>query len=86
MDPASSARRESFLGGPGFLTVSDESVSRARWSGIRVAQWVTIIVLVVISELVAWAGHSAASYGVDGLALVSYLSFRWWRRSPAHHG
>lgn len=86
MGPGVAAGRESFLGGRGFLAVTDESASSAPWSGIRVAQWATITVLVVISELVAWAGHSGASYGGDGLAIIAYLGFRRWRRSPAHHG
>jgi hypothetical protein len=57
-----------------------------RWPPLRVAQWATLAALVVMSELVAWAGHPGASYAVDGLALIAYLGFRRLRRSPAHRG
>jgi hypothetical protein len=66
--------------------VSNAGVVGARWRWLRVAQWATLAALVAMSEAVAWAGHSGASYAVDGLAVVAYLGFRRLRRSPAQRG
>lgn len=58
---------------------NDPSLTR-RWPALRVAQWAAVAVLVAVSELVAWTGHHGASYGVDGMALLAYLGFRYLRR------
>lgn len=61
--------------------MTNNDATKSGWSAVRVAQWVTIAVLIVISEVVSWSGHAGASYGVDGLALVGFLVFRRVRRS-----
>jgi hypothetical protein len=72
---------ESPPGAPGFSTMTDNTASKPAWPPVRVAQWATIAILVVISEVVSWSGHAGASYGVDGLAVLAFLGFRWLRRS-----
>ena len=53
----------------------DKSPRRA-WPPYRVAQWLTILMLVVASELCAWMGHRTLSYALDTVAVVTYVGFR----------
>ena len=53
----------------------DESPGTA-WPPYRVAQWMTILMLVVLSELCAWTGDRALSYALDTFAVVTYVGFR----------
>jgi hypothetical protein len=58
--------------------------SRARrWPAVRVAQWATVAILIVMSEAASWSGHAGASYAADGVALLAFLGLRRLRRSPA---
>jgi hypothetical protein len=61
--------------------MTDEPAVARRSPLVRVAQCATIAILVVVNEAAPWAGHAGASYGVDGLALLVFLGFRWLRRS-----
>ncbi|GAC1311542.1 MAG: hypothetical protein NVSMB16_08350 [Acidimicrobiales bacterium] len=54
--------------------------SAGPWSSIRRAQWVTIVALIALSELMSWRGQGTISYGVDAVAVVAYLGFRYLRR------
>jgi len=68
------------------LLVADQPVDEnigASWPAVRIAQWMLIAALIVTSELVAHAGHSAASWGIDALAVVAYLGSRILRRRSA---
>jgi hypothetical protein len=71
---------------PGFPGVTKRALSAERWSPVRVAQWTTIAILVVVSEVASWSGLSAASYGLDGLALLAFLGFRRLRRLSGSRG
>jgi hypothetical protein len=61
--------------------VSNESASNGHWPPVRAEQWATIALLIAVSEVVSWAGHTSASYGVDAVALLAFLGFRQLRRS-----
>jgi hypothetical protein len=51
-----------------------------RWPPLRIAQWAAVAALVVTSELVAWSGHTSASYVVDAVAVLAFVAFRRLRR------
>jgi hypothetical protein len=67
---------------PGSRPVTTTGATQGRWPLARIAQWLIIATLVVVSEPVAWAGHPSASYAVDGAALSTFVGFRRRRRSP----
>jgi hypothetical protein len=57
-----------------------------RWPTIRLAQWVAIIALLLVSEVLSLSGHVAASWMTDGVALAVFIAFtlaRRARRRPA---
>ncbi len=47
-----------------------------RWPSLRVAQWITVAVVLVVANAVARAGHDALSLAIDGAAVAAYLGFR----------
>ena len=47
---------------------------------MRITQWMTIVALVALSEVFAYAGHQTWTYGVDAAAVMAYLGFRYLRR------
>ena len=49
------------------------------WPPLRVAQWAGVIVLIVISELLAHFGRTAASWGIDAVNITFYMSIRQLR-------
>ncbi len=61
-----------------------ELVTRAgrSWLPLRVLQWVGVVALVILSEVLARSGRSALSWGVDGIALAWFLVVRWFRLRP----
>jgi hypothetical protein len=65
--------------------MTHEPALARRLPSVRVAQWVTVAILVASSEAVSWSGHVGASYGVDGVALLAFLGFRWLRQSSRRH-
>ena len=46
------------------------------WPPLRIIQWVAIIALLVASEALSLAGHSALSWCADGGALLAFLAIR----------
>ncbi len=52
------------------------------WPPLRVAQWAGVIALILISELLARSGRSAASWATDVVAIAFYVSIRWLRTRP----
>ena len=49
------------------------------WPPLRIAQWAGVIVLILISELLGHFGMSAASWAIDAVNIVFYMSIRWLR-------
>lgn len=50
-----------------------------RWPPLRIAQWTTLVVMLVAANSVARAGHGALSLVIDAAALAAYLGFRHLR-------
>ncbi len=50
-----------------------------RWPPLRVAQWVTVAVTLLVANAVARAGQGTLSLLIDGAAVVVYLGFRYLR-------
>lgn len=53
-----------------------------RWPPLRVAQWVTIALLLVTANILARNDQTALSWVLDALALASYFGFRRLRTRP----
>ena len=50
-----------------------------RWPPLRIAQWITLAVMLVAANSVARAGHGALSLVIDAAAVAAYLGFRHLR-------
>jgi glutaredoxin len=46
------------------------------WPPLRIAQWAAIIALLVASEALNLAGHTALSWCADGVAILVFLAIR----------
>lgn len=51
------------------------------WTFMRKVQWCTLIVMVVIAELVYFAGHTILSYAIDVVAVTAFFWIRKLRES-----
>jgi len=51
------------------------------WPFMRKVQWATLIVMVVMSELVYFAGHTVFSYAMDAVAVAAFFWIRKLRQS-----
>lgn len=47
-----------------------------RWPPLRVAQWLTVVALLVLANVIARDGNDGLSLLVDGVAVAAYLGFR----------
>lgn len=47
-----------------------------RWPPLRIAQWVTIALLLIMASILSRTGQTTVSWLVDGLAVASYLGYR----------
>jgi glutaredoxin len=60
-----------------------------RWPPLRIAQWITLAVMLVAANSVARTGHGALSLVIDAAAVAAYLGFRHLRsrriRDPQLH-
>lgn len=54
-----------------------------RWPPLRIAQWVTVAVILVVANSVARAGHGTLSLVIDGAAVAAYLGLRHLRSRRA---
>ncbi len=54
-------------------------VDQRRWRPLRIAQWVVIAILLVVSNTVARSGREALSWVLDGGAVAAYFAFRFLR-------
>lgn len=50
--------------------------STSVWPALRIAQWVVLLSLAVVSFAVDAAGNSGLSWAVDGVIVAAYLGFR----------
>ncbi len=50
-----------------------------RWPPLRIAQWITLAVMLVAANSVARTGHGALSLVIDAAAVAAYLGFRHLR-------
>ncbi len=50
------------------------------WPFMRKVQWATLIVMVVMSELVFFAGHTLLSYAMDVVAVTAFFWIRKLRQ------
>lgn len=63
--------------------LGDGATTRA-WPPLRIAQWAVTAVLVVASFTLDGTGHTAASWGVDPVAVLAWFGLGWaWRRGTA---
>jgi len=53
----------------------------SHWPFMRKVQWATLIVMVVMSELVYFAGHTILSYAMDVVAVTAFFWIRKLRQS-----
>jgi len=53
----------------------------ADWPFMRKVQWATLIVMVVMSELVFFAGHTVLSYTMDAVAVTAFFWIRKLREA-----
>lgn len=61
---------------PGFTPSQGLVRTGRRLRLLRVIQWALIAALIVASFAVEAAGHAALSWGLDGVAVAVYLTFR----------
>ena len=54
---------------------------QSSWPFMRKVQWGTVIVMVVMSELVFFAGHTLLSYAIDVVAVAAFFWIRKLRES-----
>lgn len=64
------------------LAAPDLVLRTRRWPPLRIVQWLSITLLLVLSVAVSRAGHVGWSYALDGLAIVVYLGIRRLRARP----
>ena len=53
-----------------------------RWQPLRVVQWVGVVALLVLGQLLARAGDPLWAWGADATALAIYLTLRRIRSRP----
>jgi mycoredoxin len=54
--------------------------ARDSWPVRRVAAWLAVLALVMLSDVVAYVGHSGISWGIDALAVAAWSFMRPLRR------
>ena len=61
-----------------------ELVSRPyrAWPPLRIAQWAGVIALLLVSEVLAHFGRTAASWAIDLVAVALIVLIRWLRTRP----
>jgi glutaredoxin len=63
--------------------VAPESVADTRrWPPLRIVQWVLIIALLILSEVLSQTGQSGLSWAADGAAIAVYVMLRRLRARP----
>jgi thioredoxin 1 len=55
--------------------MSIRSDSGTAWPPLRIAQWIVVWAVIALSGVADATGHRAASWGLDGVALVAFLIF-----------
>lgn len=58
------------------------TVDQRRWPPLRIAQWVVIALLLVVSNAVARSGQEVLSWALDVGAVAAYFAFRSLRSRP----
>ncbi len=63
------------------MNEQDAQTTSTRWPPARIAQWIVIASLLVVSEAVSLFGHTALSWGIDGVAVAVLVGFTLARRA-----
>jgi len=65
---------------PGFAVEGDGALHSGRAEIFRVAQWISVIALVIASLATEAGGHARVSWIIDGATVACYALFRLARR------